>query len=278
MILLTGANGQLGTAFRALLPEVITPDRAVLDLSRPGDLETAVSRLEPRAIVNCAAYTAVDTAETDEETAQTVNGTSVGVLAEQAARLGIPFVTFSTDYVFDGTASSPYLESSAPHPINAYGRSKLLGEQAALAANPDALVVRSSWLFSATHRNFVSTILGRAATSDVDVVADQIGCPTYAPDLAAATLRAMENGVSGLLHLTNVGEASWFDLARAACELSGVDPERVRPITTEQYPTRARRPRYSPLGSERRRPLGLADLRPWREALGDALHASDHSI
>ena len=278
MILLTGGSGQLGAAFRSLLPEANAPDRAALDLARPGDLEAVVDRLQPTAIVNCAAYTAVDAAEADEQTAEKVNGTSVGVLARQAARLGIPFVTFSTDYVFDGSAASPYVESSVPHPINAYGRSKLLGEQAALAAHAGALVVRTSWLFSATHRNFVSTILGLAATRHVDVVADQIGCPTYAPDLAATTLQAMERGVSGLLHITNSGTASWFNLARTACELAGVDPERVRPITTEQHPTKARRPRYTPLGSERRSLLGLHDLRPWQEALRDALAASDHTV
>ena len=271
MILITGGSGQLGSAFRSLLPDAITPARDRLDLTRPVELEAAIDRLQPTTIINCAGYTAVDRAETDEHTASLVNGTSVGVLAEAAQRSSIPFVTFSTDYVFDGTATTPYLESATPNPVNAYGRSKLLGERVALAANPDALVVRTSWLFSATHRNFVFTILKLAAIHPVDVVADQTGCPTYAPDLAAATLQALDHGASGLLHLTNAGPTSWFEFARTATTEAGLDPESIRPVTTEQHPRPARRPRCSSLGSARLLELGLAALRPWPEALRVAL-------
>jgi dTDP-4-dehydrorhamnose reductase len=189
------------------------------------------------------------------------------VLATYAAAAGIPLITFSTDYVFDGRADSPYVESSPTAPVNAYGRSKEQGERAALAAHPGALVVRSSWVISATHRNFVTTILERAATGPVNVVSDQLGCPTHAPDLAVATMAALERGATGILHLTNRGKASWYQLARAACALAGIDPDRVRPITTEEYPTQAARPHYSVLGSERLENLGLTPLRPWEEAL-----------
>lgn len=271
MILITGGTGQLGSAFRALLPDALAPERALLDLTRPEDLGEAVARLQPEAIINCAAYTAVDRAESEPEMAQLVNGVSVGVLAALAAERGIPFVTFSTDYVFDGTATVPYLESAATNPINTYGRTKLAGEHAAREANPDALVVRTSWVYSSTHRNFVSIIVGRAREGGVRVVADQFGCPTYAPDLAAATMRAMEHGVTGTLHITNSGATTWFEFARAACSAAGLGPDVVTPIETSEYPTAARRPHYSVLGSERRHSLGLDDLRPWEETLHEVV-------
>ena len=274
MTLITGGNGQLGAALAALIPDAMLPGSDALDLTRPDQVAAEIARLHPTAIINCGAYTAVDAAEDDEPTAAIVNGTSVGVLAAAAIRLDVPFITFSSDYVFDGAASTPYVESSPPNPVNAYGRSKLLGERMAMRVNPKALIVRSSWLFSATHPNFVTTIVDLAAVHPVDVVNDQIGCPTFAPDLAAATLRAMDLGASGLLHLTNEGVTTWFDLARASCIVAGVDPERVRPITSAQYRARARRPRYSVLGSERRRLLGVDDLRPWRQALPHALGVS----
>lgn len=267
MILVTGAAGQLGTAVCTLRPDAIAADREMLDLRDHAGLAAGVSRLDPSAIVNCAAFTAVDAAESDPAQAEAVNAIAVGIIAAEARRLDIPFVTFSTDYVFDGTAAVPYVESSMPNPINAYGRSKLNGERAAFVAHPESLVVRSSWLFSATHHSFVKTIVSRARLGTVRVVADQTGSPTYALDLAAATLEAMERGVAGVLHLTNAGATSWFELARTACRLAGIDEDRVTPTTTAEYPTTARRPRYSVLGSERRPTLGLGELRPWTEAL-----------
>jgi dTDP-4-dehydrorhamnose reductase len=274
MILITGGTGQLGAAFRALLPDALAPGRAMLDLTRPDELEAAVARLQPTAIINCAAYTAVDRAESEQETALLVNGVSVGVLAGIAAARGIPFVTFSTDYVFDGTATAPYLESAVTNPINTYGRSKLAGEHAAREANPEALVVRTSWVYSSTHRNFVSIVLGRAREGGVRVVADQFGCPTYAPDLADATMRAMERGATGILHITNAGPTTWYEFARAACGAAGLSPDLVTPIAASEYPTAARRPHYSVLASERRRSLGLADLRPWDETLHEVVAAA----
>lgn len=267
MILLTGGTGQVGTALRALEARCIAPARTELDLSQPETLRKTLDSLSPSAIINCAAYNAVDAAEDDEETATVVNGRSVGLLAAVAAERDIPFVTFSTDYVFDGTATTPYLESSPPRPVNAYGRSKLHGEQAALAAHPGSLVIRTSWVFSATHPNFVTTVLEQAGGGGMKVVEDQWGSPTGAPDLAAATLAAMNRGATGVLHLTNAGAASRFEFARTACQLAGIDPSRVTPTTAESYQARARRPRYAVLGTERIHELGLAPLRPWAEAL-----------
>ena len=267
MILVTGGAGQLGTAFRKVLPEARYVDLADLDLSHLDLLATACDEMRPDGIVNCGAYTAVDRAEQEEALATAVNGAAVGVMAEHAARRGIPFLTFSTDYVFPGDASQPYLESSPTDPINAYGRSKLAGERAALSACPEALVVRTSWLVSGTHPNFVATVLRLAAERVLTVVDDQRGCPTMVDDLAPAALAALRAGVSGILHLTNRGETTWFEFARAAVALAGIDPGRIRPCATADYPTPARRPAYSTLGSERRSPLGLPALPLWRESL-----------
>lgn len=267
MIVVTGAGGQLGTAFREVWREAHFLNRGDLDLAGSGIAET-LDAYAPSAIVNCAAYTAVDAAESDEATASQVNGRAVGTLAAYAARRRIPLVTFSSDYVFAGTAHEPYVESSPTGPINAYGRTKLEGERAALREHPDALVVRTSWVVSATHPNFVASILRLSAERDsLSVVADQHGCPTIALDLARATARALEAGVTGLLHLTNRGATTWFGLAQRVVELSGRDPAMVEPCATEDYPTAARRPAYSVLGSERLPDLGIGMLPHWEESL-----------
>lgn len=273
MILLTGGTGQLGTAFRHRLDDVLAPSRSDFDLSRPRSLASALAEMRPSAILNCAAYTDVDRAEKEPELAMAVNGESVEALAEYARRGSIPFVSFSTDYVFDGTATEPYRESAPINPINTYGVSKAHGEQAALAANPDALIVRTSWLASATHSNFVTWVLERASRGPVAVVSDQVGSPTYTRDLAHATLGAVDLGATGILHLTNSGEASRFELARTACDTAGIDPSRVEPISSDQSASTARRPLYSPLSSERLADLGLEPLRPWDLAISDLVRA-----
>ena len=267
MILVTGGAGQLGTAFRKVLPEARYVDLADLDLTDLEGLAAALEEVRPAAIVNCAGYTAVDRAEREEALATIVNGSAVGVMAEHAARHHVPFLTFSTDYVFRGDGEEPYLESSPTDPINAYGRSKLAGEQAALAACSEALVVRTSWLVSGTHPNFVATMLRLAAEREVRVVDNQRGCPTMVDDLAPASWAALRAGASGLLHLTNSGETTWFRFARAAVARAGLDPGRIVACTTADYPTPARRPAYSVLGSERRGPLGLPDLPHWEASL-----------
>ena len=155
-LLVTGGTGQVGSAFRRLFPNAIAPRRSEFDLARPHRLRDRLEEIEPSVIVNCAAYTAVDAAESDEATAHTVNAEAVGAMASYAAERRVPFVTFSTDYVFAGTATEPYLESDAKDPINAYGRTKLAGEAAALSAYPGALIVRTSWVISGTHPNFVA--------------------------------------------------------------------------------------------------------------------------
>ena len=267
MILVTGASGQLGTAFRGLLPDATFVTRDQLDLSSPDTIAAALTDPAPEAIINCAAYTKVDLAESEEELAHTVNAVAVGEMARLAAECGIPLVTYSTDYVFDGSARSPYLESSPTAPINAYGRTKLAGEQLAVAAHPGALVIRTSWVISGTHPNFVATMLRLVRERDLRVVDDQVGHPTVADDLATATLEALELGATGVLHLTNDGVTTWFELARTAVELAGEDIDRISPCPTTEYPTPARRPQYSVLGSERRESLGIGPLPHWRDSL-----------
>jgi dTDP-4-dehydrorhamnose reductase len=266
-LLVTGGTGQLGSAVSRLRPDAAIPGRGELDLADPGGIRPYLEAVRPEAIVNCAAYTAVDRAEEEEAPATIVNGSAVGAMAEYAAEAGIPLVTFSTDYVFDGHAAEPYVESSPTDPINAYGRSKLAGERAALAAHPGALVIRTSWVISGTHPNFVATMLRLAPERELRVVDDQQGCPTVAADLAAGALAALDAGATGLLHLTNQGVTTWYRLARAAVEIAGIDPERIRPCTTEEYPTPARRPPYSVLGSERLQDLGIAPLPHWEASL-----------
>ena len=221
--------------------------------------------LNPKAVINCAAYNHVDLAEEEEQLATEVNGVAVGVIAGWGAERGRPILTYSTDYVFQGDASRPYVESSPTTPGNAYGRSKLLGERRAREAG--ALVVRTSWVVSGTHTSFVSRMIELSEKQALNVVDDQFGCPTVAGDLAAASLDALDRGVKGLLHLTNEGETTWFELARTAVELAGGDVSAVAPCRTEDYPTPARRPGYSVLGSERREELGLLPMPKWQESL-----------
>lgn len=273
MIVVTGGDGQLGTAFRSLLPEATFLTRADLDLSDTRSVRPTLEALDPELVINCAAFTAVDLAEEQHDLARLVNANAVGEMGWMCADHAIPFVTFSTDYVFGGVSERPWVESDQIAPINAYGATKADGEAAALQTHPDALVIRTSWLISGTHRNFVSTILGLAAKQELTVVDDQEGSPTIAGDLAIATLQALDVGATGLLHLVNHGSATWFDLAKAAIELADLDSDRLEPCTTAEYPTAARRPAYSVLGSERAEDLGVASLPDWRESLPGVVEA-----
>ena len=193
MIAVLGAKGQLGSAFvRALGDSCISATRADLDLIDVEAIEPWVSSVRPDLVINCAAYTAVDAAESDIETARTVNATAVGALAEATARHSVKLVTISTDYVFDGAKETGYVESDEPNPLNVYGTTKLEGEQLALGAHSDVLVVRTSWLLSTTHRNFLTTMLEKLAEGEVSVVNDQRGRPTFVDDLVRATLDSVE--------------------------------------------------------------------------------------
>ena len=263
-VVITGSLGQLGTAFRSAMPDAVHLTRADLDLTDAAAIAGTLETSEASAVINCAGYTAVDQAEAEEELATLVNGTAVGVLAAYCTNIGIPMVTFSTDYVFDGQKREPYVESDPTDPINAYGRSKLVGERLALEAG--ALVIRTSWVISGTHPNFVATMLRLGQTRALRVVDDQHGCPTIAADLVAGTVAALKAGVTGLLHLCNSDPTTWFELADAALHHAGFQAA-VEPCGTDEFPTPARRPVYSVLGSERRADLGIEALPSWRSSL-----------
>lgn len=271
MIAIIGAGGQLGSAFMRLIPDAMAVTRAELDLARSDEVAAWMEAHRPDLVINCAAYTAVDAAEDDARTAHLVNATSVGELARAGRAHGVRLVTFSTDYVFDGTKEGGYVESDEPNPLNVYGASKLKGEGLALAADPTALVIRTSWALSGTHSNFVSTMLDLISKGSVRVVDDQVGRPTLVDDLATATMSAIDRGATGLLHLANQGEITWFGLAREVAEMAGLDPERVEPITTSEFPRPARRPANSVLDSERLDALGLDPLPHYRKALEQAV-------
>lgn len=264
MIVVTGGSGQIGTALRRLLPGAIAPARQELDLAETDTLADRLAAFDPDAIINGAGYTAVDDAEGDAAGALAVNGTAVEAMAVFCAARSIPFVTFSTDNVFDGTATTPYVESSPTAPLNAYGRSKEAGERAALAAYPDALVIRTSWLISAARRSFTTRIVERAQRGPVTVVADQVGSPTIVDDLATGVVAALGRGLTGLMHLVSAGPASRLELARAACSAAGIDPDRVVPIGSDEFGARATRPAYAVLATERD---DTPRLPPWRDAL-----------
>ncbi|MGR6965919.1 dTDP-4-dehydrorhamnose reductase [Geodermatophilus sp. URMC 61] len=282
--LVTGARGQLGGDLLAVLARrpgdrVTALGRAELDLTDERQVREVVRRwldgvLGARPVVlNAAAYTAVDAAETDEETALLVNGRAPGWLAEELAGRG-RLVHVSTDYVFDGEAREPYPVDAPVAPRSAYGRTKAAGEWAVAAAGGDATVVRTSWLYGAHGGNFVRTMAGRALDgAPVSVVDDQVGSPTWSADLAAGlvALGARPGPVPPVLHRTDAGAVSWYGLARAVYEEVGADPALVTPTTTEAFPRPAPRPAWSVLDGSAWLAAGLPAPRPWRTALHLAL-------
>jgi dTDP-4-dehydrorhamnose reductase len=272
MIAVLGAGGQLGSAFMKILGgKARAVTRAELDLADADEIGPWLASKRPDLVINCAAYTAVDAAETDADIARRVNATAVGRLAEVTGAMGTGLVTFSTDYVFDGSKQGRYVESDPTDPINVYGQTKLEGERLALEAHPEALVVRTSWVLSGTHHNFAATMLDLISRGEVRVVDDQKGRPTLVDDLAPATLEAVRAGVTGVLHLTNQGVTTWFGLARDIAGLAGLDPERVIPIPTSDFPRPARRPANSVLDSERLDDLGLEPLPDYHQSLNRAV-------
>jgi dTDP-4-dehydrorhamnose reductase len=272
VIVVTGVSGQLGTAFRRQIGSNATYlTRADLDLAEPDSIRPVIEGIRPTVVINCAAYTAVDRAEEDAEVARAVNAVAVGELAAVTRDVGARLVTFSTDYVFDGTKAGAYTEDDEPNPLNVYGRTKLEGEGLAVAANPGVVVIRTSWVLSGTHSNFAATMLRLMSEGTVNVVDDQRGHPTLVDDLATATLAVLETDASGLLHLTNAGTTTWFGLAREVAEIAGIDVDRVQPITTEEYPLPAERPANSVLESVRLEELELTPLPHYRDRLERAV-------
>jgi dTDP-4-dehydrorhamnose reductase len=280
-ILVTGANGQLGNELRVLAPDYPAlhftfTDVAELDITHPEALEAFVADLHPDVIINCAAYTAVDKAEQEYDTALLINATAAGNLAKAAAQSGALLVHVSTDYVFDGKAYRPYAEDSPTGPVSAYARTKFEGERQVAALATNALIIRTSWLYSSFGHNFVKTIMkyGRER-GKLNVVADQVGSPTYARDLASAILQIITHHplVDGtaVYHYSNEGVASWYDFARAIVELAGIDCV-VNPITTEEYPLPAARPFYSVFSKTKIKATFGIEIPHWRDSLQQCIH------
>ncbi|REF35083.1 dTDP-4-dehydrorhamnose reductase [Thermasporomyces composti] len=272
--IVTGAGGMLGhdvmVALREAGHEVVGLGRGDLDITDADAVRAAFDRHRPDVVVNCAAYTAVDDAETDEERAYQVNAVGPRLLAEAAAAHGTRLVHVSTDYVFAGDARAPYAEDAKPAPATAYGRTKLAGEEAVLDTLPTTgVVVRTAWLYGAHGGNFVRTMMRLERERDtLEVVDDQRGQPTWTVDVAERlVLLGADPRAAGIFHATSAGEATWYELAREVFRLLGADPDRVRPTTTDRFPRPAPRPAYSVLGHARWAELGLGPIRHWREAL-----------
>jgi dTDP-4-dehydrorhamnose reductase len=280
-ILLTGANGQLGFELqRTLAPlgELIACDRGKLDLGDRDALVDVVRSIRPKLIVNAAAYTAVDRAESEPGRAEAINTTAPAVLAEEAKRLDAVLIHFSTDYVFDGASTVPYDEQAPTGPLNVYGRTKLEGERAVAAVGGANLIFRTSWVYGLRGGNFLLTMLRLAAErEELRVVADQSGVPNWSQDLATTIATLVGHGVpalaerAGLYHLSAGGATNWFEFARAI--IGDVERPRVVPITTADYPTPAQRPAYGVLATGKiEQAFGVA-LPAWRDALARCLAA-----
>lgn len=279
-ILLTGANGQLGRCFQDRLPaewEILATDTAELDITDLEHVEQTVKQFKPDAIVNAAAYTAVDKAESEPELAEKINVIGPENLAIVASKQGIRLVHVSTDYVFDGNATEPYREDSATNPLSVYGKTKLAGEQAVAKASSKAIIVRTAWVFSEYGNNFVKTMLRLAKERDtLSIVNDQRGCPTYAGDLAQAIISLLEkNAEGGIYHYCGDKEVSWYEFAEEIFKIAKqksvvTNTPTLKPIATEHYPTPAHRPAFSTLACEKMKALEIS-LSEWINALAKAI-------
>ena len=270
-VLITGARGMLGQDItaddRARGHEVIAWDREELDITVLDNVRQSLSKVCPEVIINCAAYTNVDAAENEEDAALAVNGLGVRNLALACRELDIPLVHFSTDYVFDGYKQGKYGIFDSTNPINAYGRTKLCGEKFLSLISPKYYLIRTSWLFGHGGKNFIETMIRLAQEkSELSVVSDQRGCPTFTKDLSRAVLDLIETGAYGIYHITNSGETSWFDFAKEIIKESGQFVT-VRPISTEEFSSPAARPKNSVLDPFPLRETVGYLLPDWRDAL-----------
>lgn len=277
-ILVTGAYGQLGNALQRELAgdnniEAIFTDADSLDITDPTALDRFFEDNPVEIVVNCAAYTAVDKAESDDLKAAAINTAAVGNLGQAASKHGIKVIHISTDYVFSGESFRPYKENDEPYPQSIYGRTKLEGEGLLTSFCKDTIIIRTAWLYSEFGNNFVKTMLRLSGERDeINVVSDQIGSPTYAGDLASAihTIISDKNWQPGIYHFTNEGVASWYDFTKAIFEISGKNT-RVNPIPTAQYPTPAKRPLYSVLSKNKIKQNYGITIPYWRDSLAECL-------
>lgn len=274
MYLVTGGSGQLGQSLRQILPvgKALFPTRSDLDMASLDSINAYISaHPDITHIINCAAYTQVDKAETDTALATLINSQAVEVLA----KTGLPVIHISTDYVFNGQGFSPYSEDAATAPINIYGKSKRDGEQKLLAANNKAIIIRTSWLYSEYGHNFLKTMVKLMAEKEaLTIVADQIGTPTYCGDLARAICAVLDHGitedVAGIYHYSNEGVASWYDFAYDIAQNTGSHCA-LSPVPTSAYPTPAKRPHYSVLSKEKIKQTFGITIPHWREGVSTCL-------
>jgi dTDP-4-dehydrorhamnose reductase len=279
-ILVTGSNGQLGNELRVLAPqfpfaEFTFTDIGELDITHEPSVDELFGQLQPEAVINCAAYTAVDKAEQETGTATLINATAAGILAGASARINATLIHVSTDYVFNGMGYRPYVETDIPDPVSAYAKTKFAGETEVHRFAKKALIIRTSWLYSSFGHNFVKTIMKYGKEREqMNVVFDQVGTPTYARDLAKAILDILSgpvpvNGVE-TYHYANEGVASWYDFALAIVKLTGLRC-RINPIVTEEYPLPATRPFYSVFNKHSiKNRFGLT-IPYWRDSLEECI-------
>ena len=277
-ILVTGCNGQLGNEMQLLEAEhpqhtYFNTDVAELDITDQTAVEAFVCDNEIDGIVNCAAYTAVDKAEDNKELCATLNTVAPAYLAAAIEKRGGWMIQISTDYVFNGTKHTPYVETDTPCPDSVYGSTKLAGEQGVTKSCKRAMIIRTAWLYSTFGNNFVKTMirLGQERP-ELGVIFDQIGTPTYARDLAVAIFTAIEKGViSGVYHYSNEGIISWYDFTKAIHRIAGIKTCKVRPLHTEEYPTPANRPHYSVLDKTKIKQTYGIDIPYWEDSLNECI-------
>lgn len=275
-ILVTGGTGQVGTALRQLGPkfgiELVAPGRAELDLASPPSITAMLQSRDWGAVINCAAYTAVDKAESEPDAAFALNAVAPEILALETFARDLRLLHVSTDYVFDGTKAGPYTENDPVAPLGVYGASKEAGERGVRAGNPDHIILRTAWVVSPWGHNFVKTMLRLGAERDqLRVVADQQGCPTSAIDIAETLLTILtKGGPAGTYHFVNSGDATWCDLARFVIDRAGLRAA-VEAIATADYPTPAKRPANSRLSTQKIQDAFGISPRPWQDAIGDVV-------
>ena len=285
-ILITGCNGQLGNEMQLLakenpqhkyfLTDVIIPkglDATVLDITKQEAGESYVQTHQIDCIVNCAAFTAVDKAESAEELCNLLNNIAPGYLAQAVGKRGGSMIQVSTDYVFDGTNHTPYTEDQPTCPNSVYGRTKLAGEESVKAGCPNSMIIRTAWLYSIYGNNFVKTMirLGKEKP-ELGVIFDQVGTPTYARDLAVAIMTAINKGiVPGTYHFSNEGVISWYDFTKAIHRIAGITTCKVRPLHTSEYPTPAARPHYSVLDKTKIKQTYGIEVPYWEDSLAECI-------
>lgn len=275
-ILITGANGQLGKEFSVLADaypsyKFVFSDKEDLPIDSREAIKKAFQQHQPAYCINCAAYTAVDKAETDWETAFKINGNAVGLLADMCNLYSTKLVHISTDYVFDGNSQIPYKEDDSTAPVNTYGASKLRGEQLCMKNNPSSIIIRTAWVYSPFGQNFVKTMLRlMSERKEINVVSDQVGAPTYAADLAKCIMQMLPGWKKGIYHYSNAGKVSWYNFAVAIRDLTNKDCI-VNPIPSTEYPTPARRPSFSLLDTTKIKNTFGCTIPGWKDSLIDCL-------